>query len=43
VYATRERSGRNAARRIVAREGLKLQVWDYENFVAHVEDLYASW
>jgi hypothetical protein len=43
VFVTNDKDARNAARRIVAKDVLKLQVWDYADFVGHVETLYASW
>jgi hypothetical protein len=42
VYVTRDRTGRNAARRVVDEGGWKLQIWDYADFVGHVETLYAT-
>jgi hypothetical protein len=43
VFATNDKDARNAARRIVAEDVLKLLIWDYADFVGHVETLYASW
>ena len=43
VFVTKDKDAGNAARRIVAEDVLKLLVWDYADFVGHVETLYASW
>jgi hypothetical protein len=42
VYVTRDRTARNAARRVADEDGLKLQSWDYADFIGHVETLYAT-
>jgi hypothetical protein len=42
VYVTNDRQARNAAKRIVLDDGLRLKVWSYADFVGHVETLYAS-
>jgi hypothetical protein len=42
VYVTNDKQARNAAKRIVMEEGLDLRVWNYAEFVGHVETLYAT-
>src|SRR5215475_1853505 len=42
AYVTNDKQARNAAKRIVVEDGLKLRVWSYGDFVGHVETLYAS-
>jgi len=39
VYVTNDKQARNAAKRIVLDDGLKLKVWSYADFVGHVETL----
>jgi hypothetical protein len=42
VYVTNDKQARNAAKRIVVEDGLDLRVWNYADFVGHVETLYAT-
>jgi hypothetical protein len=42
VYVTNDKQARNAAKRIVVEDGLNLRVWNYAEFVGHIETLYAD-
>jgi hypothetical protein len=42
VYVTNDKQARNAAKRIVVEDGLNLRVWNYAEFVGHIETLYAT-
>jgi hypothetical protein len=42
VYVTNDKQARNAAKRMVVEGGLNLRVWNYAEFVGHVETLYAT-
>ena len=42
VYVTNDKQARNAAKRIVMEDDLKLRVWNYAEFVGHIETLYAT-
>jgi hypothetical protein len=41
VYVTNDKQARNAAKRIVVEDGLNLRVWNYAEFVGHIETRYA--
>jgi hypothetical protein len=42
VYVTNDKQVRNAVKRIVLEDGLNLRVWNYAEFVGHIETLYAT-
>jgi rRNA-processing protein FCF1 len=42
VYVTNDKQVRNAVKRIVVEDGLNLRVWNYAEFVGHIETLYAT-
>jgi len=42
VYVTNDKQVRNAVKRIMVEDGLNLRVWNYAEFVGHIETLYAT-